>query len=93
MGHENYHYKDHLGSFSNELEERLSSLACCLVTALSCYLATDLQFAFTHEGKSVPFATAGDCYSAAGCPQVRNKIFIYVPIFNTIFILFRGAGG
>lgn len=32
--------------------------------------ATDLQFARTSEGHPVPFATAGDCYSAAKCPQV-----------------------
>lgn len=33
-------------------------------------LATDLLFAQTIYGKAVPFATAGDCYSAARCPQV-----------------------
>lgn len=32
--------------------------------------ATDLQFARTSDGHPVPFATAGDCYSAAKCPQV-----------------------
>ena len=42
------------------------------IVDLSCYLATDWQFAFTREGKRVPFATAGDCYSAAHCPQVRT---------------------
>lgn len=35
--------------------------------------ATDLQFARTNEGHPVPFATAGDCYSAAKCPQVRAR--------------------
>ncbi|XP_015414045.1 PREDICTED: A disintegrin and metalloproteinase with thrombospondin motifs 20 [Myotis davidii] len=30
---------------------------------------TDLLFAQTVFGKAVPFATAGDCYSAARCPQ------------------------
>ena len=35
--------------------------------------ATDLQFARTSEGHPVPFATAGDCYSAAKCPQVCAK--------------------
>lgn len=34
------------------------------------FLATDLLFAQTVFGKAVPFATAGDCYSAARCPQV-----------------------
>lgn len=34
--------------------------------------ATDWRFAFTREGSNVPFATAGDCYSAAACPQVRK---------------------
>uniref|UniRef100_A0A7N6B2E3 ADAM metallopeptidase with thrombospondin type 1 motif, 9 n=1 Tax=Anabas testudineus TaxID=64144 RepID=A0A7N6B2E3_ANATE len=37
-------------------------------------ITTDWQFAFTREGKSVPYATAGDCYSAAGCPQGRFRI-------------------
>ncbi|XP_026161930.1 A disintegrin and metalloproteinase with thrombospondin motifs 9 [Mastacembelus armatus] len=37
-------------------------------------ITTDWQFAFTHEGKSVPFATAGDCYSASNCPQGRFQI-------------------
>ena len=35
--------------------------------------ATDLLFARTNEGHPVPFATAGDCYSAAKCPQVRTR--------------------
>lgn len=34
------------------------------------FLVTDLLFAQTIFGKAVPFATAGDCYSAARCPQV-----------------------
>ncbi|XP_056131168.1 A disintegrin and metalloproteinase with thrombospondin motifs 9-like isoform X2 [Lampris incognitus] len=37
-------------------------------------ITTDWQFAFTREGHRVPFATAGDCYSAARCPQGRFKI-------------------
>ncbi|XP_054472137.1 A disintegrin and metalloproteinase with thrombospondin motifs 9-like [Anoplopoma fimbria] len=37
-------------------------------------ITTDWQFAVTREGKSVPFATAGDCYSAARCPQGRFRI-------------------
>ncbi|RXN11135.1 A disintegrin and metallo ase with thrombospondin motifs 9 [Labeo rohita] len=35
---------------------------------------TDWKFAFIHEGHRVPFATAGDCYSAARCPQGRFRI-------------------
>ncbi|KAL0978547.1 hypothetical protein UPYG_G00171970 [Umbra pygmaea] len=34
-------------------------------------ITTDWEFASTHEGHRVPFATAGDCYSAARCPQGR----------------------
>lgn len=37
--------------------------------------ATDLEFARTSEGHPVPFATAGDCYSAAKCPQVCPQAF------------------
>ncbi|XP_010604869.1 A disintegrin and metalloproteinase with thrombospondin motifs 9 isoform X12 [Fukomys damarensis] len=37
-------------------------------------ITTDLQFARTSEGHPVPFATAGDCYSAAKCPQGRFSI-------------------
>ncbi|XP_072277315.1 A disintegrin and metalloproteinase with thrombospondin motifs 9 [Pyxicephalus adspersus] len=37
-------------------------------------ITTDLQFARTIEGRPVPFATAGDCYSAAKCPQGRFSI-------------------
>ncbi|XP_072291726.1 A disintegrin and metalloproteinase with thrombospondin motifs 20 isoform X1 [Eucyclogobius newberryi] len=32
-------------------------------------IITDLQFSQTPLGRPVPFATAGDCYSAAKCPQ------------------------
>lgn len=49
----------------------ISKSVCCLTSVLCCHLATDWRFAFTREGKNVPFATAGDCYSAARCPQVR----------------------
>ncbi|XP_060513873.2 A disintegrin and metalloproteinase with thrombospondin motifs 20 isoform X1 [Panthera onca] len=35
---------------------------------------TDLLFAQTIFGKAVPFATAGDCYSAARCPQGQFSI-------------------
>ncbi|XP_069759188.1 A disintegrin and metalloproteinase with thrombospondin motifs 20-like isoform X2 [Narcine bancroftii] len=34
-------------------------------------IITDLEFAWTVHGRPVPFATAGDCYSAAKCPQGR----------------------
>ncbi|CAI9536524.1 unnamed protein product, partial [Staurois parvus] len=37
-------------------------------------ITTDLQFARTIDGRPVPFATAGDCYSAAKCPQGRFSI-------------------
>jgi len=40
-------------------------------------ITTDLQFARTSEGHPVPFATAGDCYSAAKCPQGRFTINLY----------------
>ncbi|XP_041442325.1 A disintegrin and metalloproteinase with thrombospondin motifs 20 [Xenopus laevis] len=35
---------------------------------------TDLHFAHTVSGRPVPFATAGDCYSAAKCPQGQFSI-------------------
>ncbi|XP_067420282.1 A disintegrin and metalloproteinase with thrombospondin motifs 20 isoform X3 [Emydura macquarii macquarii] len=35
---------------------------------------TDLLFAQTIVGRAVPFATAGDCYSAARCPQGQFSI-------------------
>ncbi|XP_074798282.1 A disintegrin and metalloproteinase with thrombospondin motifs 20 isoform X2 [Natator depressus] len=35
---------------------------------------TDLLFAQTVFGRAVPFATAGDCYSAARCPQGQFSI-------------------
>uniref|UniRef100_H3B3P8 ADAM metallopeptidase with thrombospondin type 1 motif 20 n=1 Tax=Latimeria chalumnae TaxID=7897 RepID=H3B3P8_LATCH len=37
-------------------------------------ITTDLLFAHTIHGRSVPFATAGDCYSAAKCPQGQFSI-------------------
>ncbi|XP_060695933.1 A disintegrin and metalloproteinase with thrombospondin motifs 20-like isoform X1 [Hemiscyllium ocellatum] len=37
-------------------------------------IITDLHFAQTVHGRSVPFATAGDCYSAAKCPQGQFSI-------------------
>ncbi|XP_063110653.1 A disintegrin and metalloproteinase with thrombospondin motifs 20 isoform X1 [Cavia porcellus] len=35
---------------------------------------TDLLFSQTLAGKAIPFATAGDCYSAARCPQGQFSI-------------------
>ncbi|CAL9696915.1 unnamed protein product [Knipowitschia caucasica] len=37
-------------------------------------IITDLQFSQTLLGRPVPFATAGDCYSAAKCPQGQFSI-------------------
>ncbi|KAM4651989.1 A disintegrin and metalloproteinase with thrombospondin motifs 9 [Discoglossus pictus] len=37
-------------------------------------ITTDFLFAQTHDGRPVPFATAGDCYSAVKCPQGRFSI-------------------
>ncbi|GCB66224.1 hypothetical protein scyTo_0014970, partial [Scyliorhinus torazame] len=37
-------------------------------------IITDLHFAQTVHGRAVPFATAGDCYSAAKCPQGQFSI-------------------
>ncbi|XP_041417723.1 A disintegrin and metalloproteinase with thrombospondin motifs 9 isoform X2 [Xenopus laevis] len=37
-------------------------------------ITTDLHFARTQDGRPVPFATAGDCYSAAKCPQGRFSV-------------------
>ena len=45
-----------------------------VLVILFCPLATDWLFASTHEGQRVPFATAGDCFSAARCPQVRTTM-------------------
>ncbi|XP_028666607.2 A disintegrin and metalloproteinase with thrombospondin motifs 20-like isoform X1 [Erpetoichthys calabaricus] len=37
-------------------------------------ITTDLLFTQTLLGRTVPFATAGDCYSAAKCPQGQFSI-------------------
>ncbi|KAK1788812.1 hypothetical protein P4O66_002621 [Electrophorus voltai] len=37
-------------------------------------ITTDVQFSQTLLGQPVPFATAGDCYSAARCPQGQFSI-------------------
>uniref|UniRef100_A0A4W5QA44 ADAM metallopeptidase with thrombospondin type 1 motif 20 n=1 Tax=Hucho hucho TaxID=62062 RepID=A0A4W5QA44_9TELE len=37
-------------------------------------MTTDLKFSQTLLGRPVPFATAGDCYSAAKCPQGQFSI-------------------
>uniref|UniRef100_A0A673I6B9 A disintegrin and metalloproteinase with thrombospondin motifs 20-like n=1 Tax=Sinocyclocheilus rhinocerous TaxID=307959 RepID=A0A673I6B9_9TELE len=41
---------------------------------LICVSATDVKFSQTLLGRSVPFASAGDCYSAAKCPQGQFSI-------------------
>lgn len=46
------------------------------------FTATDLLFSKTLFGKAVPFATAGDCYSAARCPQVLHTYFIIFLLHN-----------
>ncbi|KAB5536845.1 hypothetical protein PHYPO_G00112000 [Pangasianodon hypophthalmus] len=37
-------------------------------------ITTDWKYSHTREGHKVPFATAGDCYSAARCPQGRFSL-------------------
>ncbi|XP_076863283.1 A disintegrin and metalloproteinase with thrombospondin motifs 20 isoform X2 [Brachyhypopomus gauderio] len=37
-------------------------------------ITTDVKFSHTLLGQPVPFATAGDCYSAARCPQGQFSI-------------------
>ncbi|XP_067292715.1 A disintegrin and metalloproteinase with thrombospondin motifs 20-like [Pseudorasbora parva] len=37
-------------------------------------ITTDVKFSQTLFGRSVPFASAGDCYSAAKCPQGQFSI-------------------
>lgn len=44
------------------------------VSSFCCLPVTDLQFSQTILGRPVPFATAGDCYSAAKCPQVGDLL-------------------
>lgn len=51
---------------------------------LCCLIVTDLQFSHTLLGRPVPFASAGDCYSAAKCPQVSELLFI-VAIYKCVF--------
>lgn len=48
------------------------------------FTATDLQFAQTLDGRPVPFATAGDCYSAAKCPQVSLDPWLHSSILSFI---------
>uniref|UniRef100_A0A3B3XZV1 GON domain-containing protein n=1 Tax=Poecilia mexicana TaxID=48701 RepID=A0A3B3XZV1_9TELE len=50
-------------------------------------MITDLRFSQTIHGRPVPFATAGDCYSAAKCPQVGQVM----PHGNDVVC--RGGGG
>lgn len=64
------------GFASDTLETALLQLSVCVLKAVECNLmiicisATDMKFSQTVFGRSVPFASAGDCYSAAKCPQV-----------------------
>uniref|UniRef100_A0A3P8V9E5 ADAM metallopeptidase with thrombospondin type 1 motif 20 n=1 Tax=Cynoglossus semilaevis TaxID=244447 RepID=A0A3P8V9E5_CYNSE len=44
------------------------------LSSLRIMTVTDLQFSQTLLGRPVPFATAGDCYSAAKCPQGQFSI-------------------
>ncbi|KAI5093665.1 A disintegrin and metalloproteinase with thrombospondin motifs 9 [Silurus meridionalis] len=37
-------------------------------------ITTDWKYSYTREGHKVPFATAGDCYSAARCPQGQFRL-------------------
>lgn len=55
----------------------ISRSICHKHVGLCSCAATDWRFAFTREGKNVPFATAGDCYSAARCPQVRPTTAVH----------------
>lgn len=45
----------------------------CDCHVIHCVSATDVKFSQTLFGRSVPFASAGDCYSAAKCPQVPSS--------------------
>ncbi|XP_008824822.1 A disintegrin and metalloproteinase with thrombospondin motifs 20 isoform X2 [Nannospalax galili] len=54
---------------------------------------TDLLYSQTLSGRAVPFATAGDCYSAARCPQGQFSINLAgtgVKISNTAKWLAQG---
>ncbi|KAG7258232.1 hypothetical protein CRUP_024534 [Coryphaenoides rupestris] len=58
-------------NFSEVFGFRLMDPSQCPANSSSREDSTDWQFASTHEGQPVPFATAGDCFSAARCPQVK----------------------
>lgn len=58
-----------------------------LVGLCCCCSATDWRFAFTREGKNVPFATAGDCYSAARCPQVRTTAVQQTVVLSSLAVI------
>lgn len=49
---------------------------------LCCLPVTDLQFSQTLLGRPVPFGTAGDCYSAAKCPQVGEIHYNLIEMFR-----------
>ena len=44
---------------------------CCFDCTIS---VTDLTFSTSMNGKHIPFGSAGDCYSAAECPQGQFRI-------------------
>lgn len=85
-----FHFLVDHGKKTSHLKEAKKSPWKCLFTLFSselliqqflcwvilCFLATDFLFARTILGRAVPFATAGDCYSAARCPQV----FDFLPL-------------
>ncbi|KAH0616618.1 hypothetical protein JD844_027871 [Phrynosoma platyrhinos] len=50
---------------------------------------TDFRFAQTILGKPVPFATAGDCYSAARCPQVLMTLKYMEDVEDSVGNVFR----
>ncbi|XP_072571069.1 A disintegrin and metalloproteinase with thrombospondin motifs 9 isoform X2 [Paramormyrops kingsleyae] len=55
-------------------------------------ITTDWQFSLTQEGHQVPFATAGDCYSAAQCPQDGSKVTGMCGGYCGKCTLFNGSG-
>ena len=44
------------------------------------FTANDSTFTMGSYGKTIPFATAGDCYSSQGqCPQVTGQLIGCIP--------------
>lgn len=51
----------------------------------------DMEFAIAERGDFVPYATAGDCYSAVDCPQVHTFFKFFIEeIISTKFKLLQG---